>query len=97
MNLSLLAYCPFCVGYEDSIEHFAVCPIISQHYHSNGFAYLDLCLFLVLDKDSFPVSTTKLAFLLSSVYLARNSLVHDPSLRPSVVLRLTLDALLSPR
>ena len=78
-SLSLSPSCPFCKKFEDSIEHFAYCPIIRARYRGNHCAFSCIDQFFALDDLSYPEDTPKLACLLSSVFLARNALIHNPS------------------
>ena len=97
LNINLDPHCPFCQGGEGSIEHFPVCHVIRQHYCKFCVHTLDLESFLVLDKFSFPAYTILHVHLLNSVYLSRNSLVHDPTLTPISLLRHVANSLISPR
>ena len=89
-QLTLDAFCPFCLSAQDSLEHFARCPIIAKQYEAQGIIIRSIAHFFALDINSFPESTVKLCRLLSAVYLARNTLIHsETSLSSTEVLRYT--------
>ena len=85
---------PFCQSAENSIEHFATCCKIIELFAAFRLQLVNLEQFLVLDKDSFPRQTVQRTLLFSAVYAARNSMVHDPRLTSSMVLRLSANAVL---
>ena len=86
-NCNLAKECPFCKRAQDSLEHFVHCPIIVECFRRHGFASNTKEKFLGLGPDALPNGIVKIAKLLSGLYIARNTLLHQLANSPKEVLR----------
>ena len=83
----LVGECPFCNRAQDSLEHFAYCPIIKEAFAKHGHHIKGAEDFLGLNPHSYPDGILKIARLLAALYTARNAIVHHGAESPKEILK----------